>query len=131
MIGKSVKPAIAGSIKQDDLLLRKAVEEMIVWAHRPLQQFPKSERHVLAAEMRRTMYELLRLVITANHRYYKKTTLQDMDVQLDLLRSQVRIAQQLEYLKFKDYEGWARHLSGVGNLLGGWLKWAAQQGVQH
>jgi hypothetical protein len=127
--GPSVNPAIAGSPLQSDLLLRKEIEEMILWAHRPLQQFPKSERHVLAAEIRSTMYELLKLVITANHRYYKKTTMQDMDVHLDLLRSQVRIAHQLQYLKFKDYECWARRLAGVGNLLGGWIKWARQQGV--
>lgn len=124
---QSDKTAIAGAFKHEDLLLRRSVEEMILWAHRPLQQFPKAERHVFAAEIRRTMYELLRLVITANRRYYKKTTMQDMDVALDLLRSQVRIAKDLEYLKFNDYEAWSKRLYETGNLLGGWLKWAGTQ----
>lgn len=118
-------------MNQNELKLRQEVEDMIRWAHRPLQQFPRAERHVLSAEIRQTMYQLLRLVITANHRYHKKTTLQDPDVELDLLRAQVRIARELEFLKFKDYEQWAKRLASTGNLLGGWIRWARQQGGQH
>ena len=77
-------------VKVTDLLIRQKAEAMILWAYSALRQFPKWERHVLAAEMRRTLWSLLRLIVVCNKRYYKKTTLQDLDAEIDLLRSQVR-----------------------------------------
>ena len=68
---------------------------MIAYGYVALRQFPKSEKHVLAAEIRNSMWEILRLIVVCNKRYHKKTTLQDLDAQLDLLRSQIRIAKQL------------------------------------
>ncbi len=60
--------------KTSDLLIRQKVEAMIEYGHCALRQFPKSERHVLSAEIRSSMWALLRLVIVCNKRYHKKTT---------------------------------------------------------
>ena len=79
----------------NDLLIRQKCEAMIAYGYVALRQFPKSEKHVLAAEIRNSMWEILRLIVVCNKRYHKKTTLQDLDAQLDLLRSQIRIAKQL------------------------------------
>jgi len=106
----------------DELRIRQKVEEMIAYGYVALRQFPKFERHVLAAEIRDTMWHLLRLVIVTNKRYHKKTTMQDLDAQLDLLRSQVRIAFDLRYVNLKKYETWARHIDEVGRMVGGWFK---------
>ena len=105
-----------------DLLIRQKCEEMIAYGYVALRQFPKFERHVLAAEMRHVMWEVLRLIVVCNKRYHKKTTLQDLDAQLDLLRTQVRISQQLGYLDFKKYEYWARLNNEIGCMIGGWIK---------
>lgn len=78
--------------KTSDLLIRQKVEAMIEYGHCALRQFPKSERHVLSAEIRGSMWALLRLVIVCNKRHHKKTTLQELDAELDLLRAQVRLA---------------------------------------
>lgn len=111
-------------MSQEDLQIRLKVEEMIKWAYAPLRNFPKAEKHVLSAEIRRSMYQLLRLVITVNRRYHKKTTMQELDAELDLLRSLVRLAQELGFLPFRQYEIWARHTTEIGRMVGGWLKWA-------
>ena len=79
-------------MSNNDLLIRQKCEEMIAYGYVALRQFPKFERHVLAAEMRTAMWEILRLIVVCNKRYHKKTTLQDLDAQLDLLRTQVRIS---------------------------------------
>lgn len=105
-----------------DLLIRQKCEAMIEYGYVALRQFPKFERHVLGAEMRASMWALLRLIVLCNKRYYKKTTLQDLDVELDLLRCQVRIAHGLGYLDFKKYEHWAKLNDEIGRMLGGWLK---------
>ena len=86
-----------------DLLIRQKAEVMILWAYTALRQFPKWERHVLAAEMRRTLWNLLRLIVVCNKKYFKKTTLQELDAEIDLLRSQVRLAKDLGYLDFRRY----------------------------
>jgi hypothetical protein len=44
---------------------------MVQYGYTVLRQFPKSERHVLAAEMRSTMVQILRLIIVANRRRQK------------------------------------------------------------
>lgn len=90
---------------------------MIAYGYVALRQFPKFERHVLAAEMRNAMWEVLRLIVVCNKRYHKKTTLQDLDAQLDLLRTQVRISKQLGYIDFKKYEYWARLNNEIGSLI--------------
>lgn len=106
----------------DDLKIRQKCEEMIAYGYVALRQFPKFERHVLAAEIRDAMWNILRLIIICNKRYHKKTTMQDLDAELDLLRSQVRTAFSLRYLDLKKYEIWSRHLAEMGRMIGGWFK---------
>lgn len=115
------------SKQHEDLQIRLKVEEMILYAYAPLRNFPKAEKHVLSAEIRQCMYRLLRLVIVVNRRYHKKTTMQDLDAELDTLRSLVRLARELGFLPFRQYEIWARHLAEIGRMIGGWMSWARSQ----
>ena len=69
-------------MQQEDLQIRLKVEQMIQYGYAALRQFAKSEKHVLSAEIRQCMYTILRLVIVCNRRYYKKTTMQDLDAEL-------------------------------------------------
>ena len=112
--------------KAGDLLIRQKVEAMIEFGYVAIRQFPKFERHVLGAEIRSTMWALLRLVVVCNKRYHKKSTLQDLDAELDLLRVQVRLAKALAYLDFRKYEHWARLNDEIGRMLGGWIKALAE-----
>lgn len=99
---------------------------MIKYGYAALRNFPKSEKHVLSAEIRQCMFRLLRLVIITNRRYHKKTTIQDIDAELDLLRALVRLAMELKYLSFHQYEVWSRHNDTIGRMVGGWMKWVKQ-----
>lgn len=106
----------------EDLKIRLKIEGLAVYLYTALRQFPKSERHVLSQEIRQTLWSLLRLTIVCNKRYYKKTTLQDLDAELDLLRSQVRLAKDLQYLPFRKYEILSRLIDEIGRMIGGWMK---------
>ena len=105
----------------DDLKIRQKTEDMTEYGYIALRQFPRSEKHVLSQEIRRTMWALLRLIIVCNRRYYKKTTMRDLDATLDLLRCQVRLSAKLGYLPFKKYEIWSKHLDEIGRMIGGWI----------
>lgn len=113
---------------QSDLLIRQKCEAMIEYGHVAIRQFPKMERHVLGAEIRGTMWGALRLIVVCNKRYHKKTTLQELDAEIDLLRSQVRMAKNMGYLDFKKYEHWARLNDEIGRMVGGWAKAIAGDG---
>ena len=63
-------------------------------------------------------------------KYYKKTTLQELDIELDVLRHFIRLAQDKRYygqniappLSFKKYENWSKLLNEIGRIIGGYMK---------
>jgi hypothetical protein len=105
-----------------DLKIKQKCEDMMEYGYIALRQFPRSEKFALAAEIKASMWRLLRDIIVCNRRYYKKTSLQDIDIELDLLRSAVRLSMQMQFLSFKKYEIWFRHLDEIGRMVGGWFK---------
>lgn len=103
-----------------------------------LNHFPKHEKYGLALEIRRAAYDVYGHVVEAQKRYFKKTTLTNLDVRHEQLRMFVRLAHQLGYFAFKDAaritgertaHKTAEHrflaLSGlvdeVGRMIGGWI----------
>ncbi len=106
-----------------ELQLTKATEDMIEWAYASaLPHFPKSERHVLSQEIRHCMWQILRLAVTVGRKYHKKTTLQQIDIELELLRRMVRLAHSRRMISTKKYEYWSKLANAVGVIVGGWLK---------
>jgi len=65
---------------------------------------------------------MLSLFLVANKQQYKKKTLHEADVKLDLLRFKIRTAKEMQFLKLKQYEILSKYLTEVGKLLGGWIK---------
>lgn len=108
----------------NDFKILQKVYDMILYGNQCLNQFPKSEKYALAAEIKQSMYHLLRLTIETNKKYHKKTTAQQIDVELDVLRTFIRLAadKETKYLPFKKYENWAKMLNEIGRMLGGWMK---------
>ncbi len=111
-----------------ELMIKQKIEDMIVYGNICLKQFPKAERYAMAADIRRCMYTLLGLVVAANKRYYKKNTLQEIDVELDTLRTFIRLAanKDLRYLSVEKYGNWAAMVDEIGKMLGGWFKSISQ-----
>jgi hypothetical protein len=112
--------------KITDLLIRQRVEDMIDYGYIALRQFPKSERHVLSAEIRQCMWSILRCVITCNLARDKRAALLQLDVELNVLRSFLRRAMQYEFLQFKKYEHWSKLNDEIGRMIGGWIKSSSQ-----
>ncbi|RDY70335.1 diversity-generating retroelement protein Avd [Halobacillus trueperi] len=108
--------------KKEELAILQKAYDMIEYGYVALRQYPKSEKHTLAAETKRSMYDLMRLIIRANKRFHKKTTFQDIDIELENLRYLIRLGNGLGFLPFKKYENWSRKLNEVGRMLGGWMK---------
>ncbi|NMH83254.1 diversity-generating retroelement protein Avd [Heyndrickxia coagulans] len=108
-------------MEQDLKILQKSFD-MLKYGYSALRQFPKSERFTLAADIKQSMYSIIHLIIRANKRFYKKTTFQDIDIELEYLRYLIRLAMELGFLPFKKYEIWSKKINEIGRMLGGWIK---------
>lgn len=108
----------------EDLKIRQKIKDMIKYGNQALMQFPKSERYALVVDIKKAMYSMLRLCVAANKHYFKKTTLQDLDIELAVLRDFLQFASEpdVKYLPLKKYEVWAGMLDEIGRMLGSWIK---------
>lgn len=109
--------------------LKEKIYDMILYGSPALEQFPRSEKFLLAADIRKSMYELFRFSIVLEKRYYKKNTVEEMDIELDKLRHMIRLAadrnlyaSKMPCLPFRKYEHWAKLLNEIGKMIGGYKK---------
>lgn len=108
----------------EGLEIKTKIEDMIIYGNICLRQFPKHERYALASEIRTCMYDILGICVEANHKHFKKTTLTEMDIEVDKLRSYLRlsVSPDLKYLPVDKYGTWAAKVDEIGRMLGGWIK---------
>jgi len=95
---------------------------MMPYGYQALAQFPKSEKFALAVDIKRCMHLILERTIEGQKKYYKKTTLQELDVAIATLKEYIRLAHELGFLPPKKYEIWSGMVVEIGKMLGGWLK---------
>lgn len=106
----------------ENLIVYQKMLELTEYTYIALRQFPKSEKFGLAADIKNQIYVVLKLIIRANKRYFKKTTMQDMDTEHEVLRRQIEMAKTLKFLPFKKFAILIEKVDEVGRLIGGWKK---------
>lgn len=106
----------------EEMKIQQKVFEMMEYAYVCLQQFPKSEKFALVVDIKRCMDVMLERIIEANKKYYKKTTLQELDVEVEKLKAYVRLSYNLGFLPPKKYEQWSGLVVEIGRMVGGWIK---------
>ena len=101
---------------------------MLLYIGPELEQFPRAQRK-LADDIRATTLQILRLVVTLENKHYKKTTLGDLDNEVDVLRHLVRLAADPNYtrnrkpcLSLRKYENISRKVNEIGCMIGGYYK---------
>lgn len=119
------------SLKNFTLLAK--LEALALDSHKIVARFPKSERHVLASDIRSMNLKLIELVIMAvkvqlDEREERlppletKALLKELDAKLECFRVLVRLAFSLRYINVTAFEAWTRQVSEIGRILGAWLK---------
>lgn len=119
---------VRNNATQEDFKTKNKVYELLLYAGPQLEQFPKSQR-ALANQIRETMLLILRLVATLENKHYKKTTLGDLDNEVDVLRHLVRLAADPNYMRdkkpclpMKKYEQMSKKINEIGRMIGGYYK---------
>ena len=83
----SAAPTRGASLPQAYVELLSRLEDMDVYVHQITVHWPKSERHGLAADVRRQITQLHRLCAVAWKRKSKSGALFDLDVELHVLKT--------------------------------------------
>ncbi len=102
--------------------LLEKVEELSAYSYIVLHQFPKMERFLLCSEIKTSLNTITRLIVTAWKKYHKKTTLTELDIEIEILRVLVRRAWLLQYISSDRLRIWNNHINEIGKMTGGWIK---------
>ena len=106
----------------EDLTILQKIRDMMLYGYQALAQYPKSEKFALVVDIKRSMNLILSRTIEAQKKYYKKTTLQELDVEVAKLKEYLRLSRELKFLPPKKHEIWSKMLVEIGKMLGGWIK---------
>lgn len=109
-------------------LLKEKIGDMIRYGRPLTMQFSRKNRD-LADDMRTSMLRMYHLAVEIEKKYHRKTTTQELDVELEWLRHLVRLASDKDYcgpkcappLSVHQREVWAKYNMEIGNLLGGYI----------
>jgi len=105
-----------------------------------LNHFPKHEKYALALNIRQTAYTVYDLMVECQKRYFKKTSLTELDIAHEKLRMQIYLANELGYFSYKDsskndnvnpvhrYLAISRIVDEIGKMIGGWIKKLKDEG---
>ncbi len=119
--------------------LNRKFMEMMKLLNVYVNHFPAHEKYALSSQIRKTAYELYDFITEGQKRYYKKTTLTNLDINHEKLRMQIYLAYELGYFNFKDgrksekkveekrYSAISRQVDELGKMIGGWIKKIKEQ----
>ena len=106
----------------EEMKILQKVFDMMEYGYLALAQLPKSEKFALVTDIKHCMDIMLERCIEAQKKYYKKSTLQEFDVENTKLKAYLRLSFNLGFLPPKKYELRSAKVVEIGKMLGGWLK---------
>ena len=96
--------------------------DFMLWMIRHIEKYPRHHRYSLGYAMEGRMQRILELLLKAKYRKDKKVLLDDVNIELELLRFQLRLSKDLAVLAVKSYGFGAKSLLAIGAQAGGWSK---------
>lgn len=99
--------------------------DLAVYLSKRVEKFPRSHRYTLGAEIERRVQGLIGDLVRARYAgagERRVNILADANVELEVLRFQVRLAKDLDALPTTSHGEAARRLEQVGAQVGGWLR---------
>ena len=109
-----------GREQRSGLIILQRSKDLMKYLYTSFVKYPRSEKLGFVADYKKCLFQFLILIITAQKKYFKKTTLQDADVQLELLRMFNDLSYDMKFVDEKRYILVSEKLCEIGRLLGGW-----------
>ena len=109
----------------EGLMIYKQYLGMIYYTENITLKYPKSEKGAMVDEIKWITYNGMRKIILANKEFNKNKRiiiLNEIDVELKMLKVMIRVSYKKKYINSKNYSAWSKKIYNIGNLLGGWIK---------
>ena len=103
------------------LLLEKKIRDLKKYLGIMLRHFPRYEKFALSNEIRSNITNIQKLAIIAGKKYHKKTDLRDLDIEHEMLRQNILISFENEYINSRRFEYVSNLIDEIGRLLGDWF----------
>jgi hypothetical protein len=108
----------------ENLIIYQKYLELIYYSNDIVRKYPKSEKFTLVAEIKRTLYTGLRNLMYAIKQYNKQDklkSLNEFDINLNLLKIHIRLSYKYKYISIQNYQTWCTLITDICNMLGGWI----------
>ena len=101
--------------------------DFMLWLIQHTEKFPRHHRYSLGIAIEQRLQTILAFLIKAKFSRDKAALLADANIELELLRFQIRLAKDLKTLPVKSHGFAAERMLAVGAQIGGWLKERGQR----
>ena len=96
--------------------------DFMLWLLRHTERFPRHHRYSLGAAIDNRCQNVLGLLLRARFTSDRGDILAECNIQLDILRYQLRLACDLKALPVKSQGHAARRMQEIGSQVGGWAR---------
>ncbi len=113
----------------EDLIIYKQYVELIYYTEQITKKYPKSERFCLCTQIKNCTYDGIKNILTAYKKYDKSeklAALNNLDIDLKMLKILVRISKKNKYINNNNYCAWVKKLTNINNLMLGWFSKCAK-----
>ena len=95
--------------------------DFALWLIRHVEKFPRHHRYSLGRDIEARLQTILALLLRAKYSKSKAGHLAEANIEMEILRFQVRLAKDLGILPARSHGHAAKVMAEVGSQIGGWL----------
>lgn len=113
-----------GNKNNNNLIIYQKYLKLIDYTNNIVKKYPKSETFCLVKEIKSSLYYGFKLIMYAVKTYNinkKLNYLNELDINLDLLKVYIRLSYKYKYISIQNYNSWCNLLTDICNMLGGWI----------
>jgi hypothetical protein len=113
--------------QQDELAVIIKTYDFLLWTSKHVEKFPRSGRFTVGDRLQIQLQTVLEELLRAKYQRDKAQPLRSVNVELEVLRFQFRLAKDLRLLSIDSYGHASRSLIEIGQMVGGWLKFSEKR----
>jgi len=112
----------------EKLYLQQKVYDLGAYLWPALAKINREQRFILVQTTMQDFNRIRELIVIANKKYTKKTTLQELDVAVAAFKADIKWLHEMGELKDKKFEIISNYAAEIGSMVGGWIKAEKENG---